>query len=77
MSSTILLQKQFVAAGGRLQDGEPVTGISPGSKVEVLTNKGRYTAGSVVLCVGPWTNKLLTYVGNFRLPLKVQLRTAV
>jgi len=39
--------------------------------VEVVTNRGIFSATTIVLTCGPWTNKILEPL-NLRLPLKVR-----
>ena len=67
-----LLQSMVRQLGGQVNDNEPVLGIHPLRRdlVEVSTSKAKYTAESVILCTGPWANKLLQPLG-LHLPLKV------
>ncbi|MFF0451615.1 N-methyl-L-tryptophan oxidase [Streptomyces sp. NPDC004609] len=63
-SSTAAMQQLATAAGGRLLDNTPVTEIRHGAGgVEVVTPRGRYSAGKVVLCTDAWANTLLRPLG--------------
>jgi len=65
-------QSEFRRLGGVLQDSEPVLRITPSSSlVTVQTTKDTYTANSVVIAAGSWTNKLIDPLG-LHLPLRVQ-----
>lgn len=60
----------FKQKGGTLQDGEPVTRVTPGNPlVTVATTKGQYRAKKVVIAVGPWAPKFLKTLG-LNLPLR-------
>jgi len=63
-----------VRFGGVIQDAEPVVRIVPSSderSVTVHTDKSVYTASSLVLCAGAWTNRMTDPLG-LHLPLRVQ-----
>ena len=60
----------FVANGGILRDGEPVTHITPGARVTVTSSQRNYDAGSVVITAGAWASKMTRPLG-LNLPLKV------
>ncbi len=66
------------AAAGRgavLRDSEEVTRIVPGGdSFEVVTTKGVYTAGQVVVAAGPWLGRICT---DLELPLRVQQQQVV
>lgn len=64
-------QNQFKKNGGVIHDGERVLQIVPSSKerVRVVTTKGEYLAGSVVVAAGAWSEKLLGTL-DLHLPLK-------
>jgi sarcosine oxidase len=52
------------AAGADLRFGERVTGWSAsGNEVRVVTDRGTYTGGRLVLCAGPWSPGLLAGLG--------------
>jgi len=53
------LQKTFVKEGGVVKEDEKVVQVIPGKTVTILTNRGRYTAKSVVLTPGSWASKIL------------------
>ncbi|XP_008564580.1 PREDICTED: peroxisomal sarcosine oxidase [Galeopterus variegatus] len=63
------LQDAVRQLGGRLHDGEKVTGIQPGLPVVVDTTASSYQAKSLIITAGPWTNKLLRPLG-IELPLQ-------
>jgi sarcosine oxidase/L-pipecolate oxidase len=56
-------QEVFKSRGGVLQDNEPVTSITPGDVVNVVTTKSTYNARQVVLAAGPWAEKLCSSLG--------------
>jgi len=56
--------------GAELHFEERVTGwASAGEGIEVVTNRGRYTAGRLVLAAGPWLPRLLP---DLELPLTIE-----
>ena len=58
------LLRQAVAEGATLVDGEAVLRLEPsGDAVEVVTDKGRYSAGRVVVAAGAWLPKLVRLEG--------------
>jgi sarcosine oxidase len=60
------------AAGARLCPGVAVTGWQARADgVTVTTSDGRFDAGRLVLCPGPWAGRLLTDLG---VPLRVERR---
>lgn len=63
------LLRAAAASGVELHDSETVTGVRgvPGG-VEVVTERGRYSAGRVVVAAGPWLGRLLP---ELALPLRV------
>jgi sarcosine oxidase len=49
-----------VAAGAEIHGREPVVGIEPGNgQVTVVTDRGRYEAGRVVVSAGAWISDLI------------------
>ena len=65
------LQRAFVNRGGRFQDGELVREIIPGDHVRVVTQRGEYTARSLIITAGPFTSKVTSPLG-LNLPLRVE-----
>jgi sarcosine oxidase len=62
--------KAAVANGVSLHCNETVFGIKPqGEAVEVVTSKGRYRAGKVIVSAGAWVGALLP---ELRLPLVIE-----
>ena len=53
-------------------DQHRVTQITPGDVVTVVTERGSFRAGSVVLAVGPWAPSLCSSLG-LHLPLEVHV----
>ncbi|KYH27476.1 anaerobic glycerol-3-phosphate dehydrogenase subunit A1 [Halalkalicoccus paucihalophilus] len=49
--------------GARIETGVEVTGISPGTEVEVETAEGRITADAIVNAAGPWAPEIDRLVG--------------
>ncbi len=69
----MLIQEQFVKAGGVIWDNCPVTEVVPGpDRVKLTTSKGCITAKKVVLTVGPWARIWMEKLG-ISLKLKVLL----
>ncbi|CAG5133379.1 unnamed protein product, partial [Candidula unifasciata] len=62
-------QQVFLRHGGVIRDNETVTSVTPGSDVTVNTNRGQYTAHSVVIATGAWASRLCSSLG-LQLPLK-------
>ena len=56
--------------GGVIREEEKVLQIIPGKHVTIITDRGRYTAKSVVLTPGSWASQLLRPLGLYP-PLKV------
>uniref|UniRef100_W5MBU8 Peroxisomal sarcosine oxidase n=2 Tax=Lepisosteus oculatus TaxID=7918 RepID=W5MBU8_LEPOC len=65
------VQAVFQRLGGVIRDGEKVLDIRPGSLVTVTTGRGTYSAKSLVITAGPWTNTMLSLTG-LQLPLQVR-----
>ncbi|XP_076338203.1 peroxisomal sarcosine oxidase-like isoform X1 [Tachypleus tridentatus] len=63
------VQTLFKQSGGIIHDSCPVVNIWPGRIVTVVTSKGSFRTSSVVVCAGPWTNKVLHHL-ELVLPLK-------
>ncbi len=56
--------------GATLQFGEPMLDWKQtGTGVRVITGRGSYSAGQLVICPGPWAPQLL---GQFNIPITVQ-----
>jgi sarcosine oxidase len=56
--------RALAAAAGDVRAGVTVTGIADdGRRVTVRTATGSITAGSAVVCAGPWTSRLLASTG--------------
>ena len=68
----VSFQKRFLDLGGTFMDTTEVQNIKPVNNqlVNVVTNQGIFSASSLVLTCGPWTNKMLRHV-NLGLPLEV------
>lgn len=63
--------------GATLVDASPVTAIRDAhGEIEVETDEDRFTAGSLIVCAGPWTNRALGHLG-FSLPLEVTKEQAM
>ncbi len=63
------LWRQAEAAGARLQRGERVLAIEPGSPAAVRTGSATYTAETVVIAAGSWSGPLARTIG-LELPLE-------
>lgn len=64
--------RRAAAAGAELRHDEAVTGWSAlGDGVRVITTRGSYAVGALVLAPGRWTRDLL---GDLDLPLRVERR---
>jgi sarcosine oxidase len=58
------------ARGAAVCYNEPVLEIEPAAhSIEIITTKGRYSAGKLILSAGAWTNQLLP---GLQLPLQVK-----
>ncbi len=63
--------------GAALVDNQAVTSISEaGGEVHVSTSEGSYTAESLIVASGAWTNSVLQYLGMI-FPLEVTLEQVV
>ncbi|XP_054724440.1 peroxisomal sarcosine oxidase-like [Uloborus diversus] len=61
VKSRLTVQGLFREKGGEMWENCEVLGITPqGDQVEVVCQKGKVTAESVVVCAGTWAKKLLT-----------------
>jgi sarcosine oxidase len=68
---TATLQRLASAHGAELREHSPVRAVRPSpGEVEIVTEAGSITAGSVVICADAWTNDLLAPLGH-RIPLAV------
>lgn len=68
---TATLQRLAAAHGAELREHSPVRAVRPAhGEVEIITDTGSITAGSVVICADAWTNDLLAPLGH-RIPLAV------
>ena len=66
------MQRRAAAEGAVLRDAEAVLRLEPLSDgVDVITTKGRYSAGRVVVAAGGWLAKLVSLAG---VSLRVQLQ---
>jgi sarcosine oxidase len=63
--------RQAARHGATVRENEPVTCIIPDQPVEVVTSKGRYRAGKLVITGGAWINDLTKCVG-VQLPVKIE-----
>ncbi|XP_025332134.3 peroxisomal sarcosine oxidase isoform X1 [Canis lupus baileyi] len=63
------LQDAIRRLGGQVHDGEKVMEIKPGLPVIVKSTSRSYQAKSLIITVGPWTNRLLRPLG-IELPLQ-------
>ncbi|KAM8943357.1 peroxisomal sarcosine oxidase [Lycaon pictus] len=63
------LQDAIRRLGGQVHDGEKVMEIKPGLPVMVKSTSRSYQAKSLIITVGPWTNRLLRPLG-IELPLQ-------
>ena len=61
----------FIRQGGIVKENEEVLQVVPGDCVTIVTRRGRYTAGSVILTPGAWAAKILRPLG-IDPPLKVR-----
>ncbi len=59
------------AQGARIGTGESLLkwGKTPGGGIEVVTNKGRYSAGKLIVTAGPWAAQIFP---ELRLPVKIE-----
>ncbi|XP_033627149.1 peroxisomal sarcosine oxidase-like isoform X1 [Asterias rubens] len=64
------LQTMVVKQGAIIREEEKVLQIIPGKHVTIITDRGRYTAKSVVLTPGSWASQLLRPLGLYP-PLKL------
>jgi sarcosine oxidase len=61
--------EQALAHGAEVRFREPVTSWEVnGGKVRVRTPRGRYEAGRLVICAGPWTSKLVPELDGLAVP---------
>jgi sarcosine oxidase len=61
-----------ISAGAEIHEEEPVLDYHAQNGVVIRTAKGEYNAGSIVLCAGSWSAKLLR---ELKLPLTVKRKT--
>ncbi|MCB0875168.1 MAG: L-2-hydroxyglutarate oxidase [Solirubrobacterales bacterium] len=74
---TKALAEDFVAAGGRVVTGCEVRAMTPGTRSVMLAHsRGRTEAGNVVLCAGPWADRLAVAAGADPDPRVVPFRGA-
>ncbi|XP_012939101.1 peroxisomal sarcosine oxidase [Aplysia californica] len=62
-------QTVFKQLGGVIREAEPVTSLTPGDLVSVVTSRSVYRAHKVVIATGPWTDRFASAL-NVNLPLR-------
>ncbi len=65
------LQEIIHQFGGKINDGEMVTDVIPGTVITVKTTKKEYQCRSLVITTGAWATKQL-YLLELQIPLKVR-----
>lgn len=61
-------QEIFLQKGGQIRENEKLVDINTGNIVRIATSNGVYWCKSLIICGGPWTNKILSLI-NLQLPL--------
>ncbi|XP_067132319.1 peroxisomal sarcosine oxidase-like isoform X2 [Centruroides vittatus] len=63
------VQELFIKNGGKFYCSEKVCNIKPGKIITIETETKSFQTPSLIICAGPWTNKILKFL-DIQVPIK-------